>query len=253
MYKPEPSTLLRRRFHRRKPKASVASKRVIRNVVSHYLAPRQEVRYGFQTYASYQCDKDQGNASSAYFCLTDNIAQGGADINNRSGDRIFLKSIKFRFLTQMVPNQATANNVVMFRFLLVQFKEAVNTTAAIGSALKAIINPTLFLTPGEDGTNPDPLSMYNHDRRKQYAFLCDKVWTQVANGNAAGVALNNSMIRQMNIVVPMRKVLKQIEYINGSTTNAINHIVGLVITQNANAITSPPLFYGVSKIDFTDS
>lgn len=187
------------------------------------------------------------NNPAFYFCLTQ-IAQGLLD-TDRIGDQVYIKNAYLRLQTAVDPDTTSINANVSMRMIMFQAHEVVDTTGAVGPALNTIYNWNRVLLDGPSGF-PDIWSQYNHDRRELYTILYDKTWHQVGSGGA-GLALNDSIIENFVLTIPLGRAKKKIQYVGGGTNNASNHIFLLIIGPN-NTV-DDPFGLGSWKLEYTDS
>lgn len=232
---------------------SKAVKRFVKKEVKR--AP--ERKYTLVNYGGVQLNRATANVCSFFTCLTDTIPQGLQDNNARVGDEISLTELKINFYAQMTKGVTAPDDVVIFRLVVFQWNDVLDTTGATGAALGAILpSGSIFLTGVAGATNNDPSCHYNHDRihAKQLSILYDKMWRQESNSNTVGGTFTPDQIGGMmrEHRVSLLRARKRLHFVNNSTTNASGHIFVIVLTNNPVAGTNP-LGYLSTKLDFNDS
>lgn len=150
-----------------------------------------------------------------------NITLGSSDFDNRIGDSIRLRNIKFGM--QLDPNSSvTTTN---FRVIVCQFKN--NPDAVIGIASQ--IN--LILHSASVGTINAVNAPYDKDNRDSYRVLkdfivrCDPV---PGPGNSASMGSANKLV-QFNI--PFKASNNVVDYIAGGSTISKNELFIIVLSQ----------------------
>lgn len=185
-------------------------------------------------------------ATAAYYCITDQIVQGTGDTNQRIGDSINLIDMDARFLFY----QPTSTNPNPFcRLIVFQWHNYLDTTAAIGQALAAILPISNILNNGGGGVS-DVTSPYDidHQRSDTFTILYDKMFGLSFNNPTT----SNTSINQHHIHIK-KKLRGKVLYVNGSQTSAQNHIFVLAMSNNIYDRTNNPQLVGGHQIRFTDA
>lgn len=164
------------------------------------------------------------------------ITVGTSDVGNRIGDTIFLKSIKMRGTIYL----GTASPFVG-RFVLILIKsnmESLLTTTNVGN---------LIMESAYSSTTNAVNAPYDNDNRFGYKVLVDKKIIINPSANLNGV--NTSMVQARNFYISKR-INKEVEFWQGSSTVTKNWIVGFFLT-DAAATASNVLSY-TSRLRYTD-
>jgi len=243
----ERKSYVKRVIHRKKPVTKVPVS--VRKYVKKAINANAEEKYALTNINGASITQDQKGVADAYYCLTDNIPQGLLDNNNRDGDQIRLHTFEGRYITQMDPAAATGNKNVTMRMIIFRANTNIDTTAAVGSGLIAIYPLSNILALGAGGV-VSITSTYNHDRLKAKLFtiLYDKCWFQTT-APLIGPGVNNNT---RYIVIKKKLKNMKIEYIAGSTTNAMNHLFVLIMTNQNSGVANAPQLYSSTKVTYFD-
>lgn len=223
----------------------------VKKYVKTQLKKEIEDKYNNFSYSS-TVSNTAGAAGPAYYTgISDNIIQGLGDANNRVGDKVNITSLEMRGFTYLATNATGGNDRIVFRMIVFQVHVPVATLNNAGNALNAIYPLSTILTPGVSGVE-DCTSIYNHDQKKNYTILYDKMWTQ-CNSNNTATSPPSNIIKAHHIRVPLRKARKQVAWIGGSTTNATDHIFLTILTQNSSATANLPSAQFSIRMHFRDA
>lgn len=153
----------------------------------------------------------------------------------RIGDLITLKNLRIRI--SIFPNPL---NVIRYRYVrVVIFQWKPN------SALAAPVATALFQTDPVPGTITYN-SFWGRDTRTQYKVLFDR--TFILSGDTTA-GYTESLVRQVNTFVPMRKMIKDLRF-SASGLEAANHLyIGTIADTSVGGPTVKCAWY----IDFTDA
>jgi len=157
------------------------------------------------------------------------IAQGDTD-TERDGDQLTLSSVNVRGRVHVGD---TTNKV---RIIFYQWRPV--STPIISD----------ILTAGVDGSTIDTFSLYNHDKRSQFKILSDKTYVLAGFGTSAsphGPATEKYFTLTFN-----KKLIKKLQYTNGSATVGSNQVWYLAISDSA--ATPNPLLSMKVRFNFYD-
>lgn len=183
-----------------------AQKKMVKKIAKSLLSKNVEIKYA-ET-ASPAVDQQFGIGGGAYSQDVMLIPQATSPVTDsaRVGDRLFLKSMQWRFTI----NSQTTNGFDAFRCIVVQYHPSSTT-----------YNVANILLNGPSG-GLDPWSMYNHDYRESYTILYDKTFSSQCN-----LAADDNTINK-HVHVPLKYAKKQIQYVGGSVAGQ-DHIFLLVL------------------------
>lgn len=165
------------------------------------------------------------------------VNQGFTD-SERIGDRIKLKSIKYKFFLHQNPTFSTTYNYA--RIIVFQW-HAMTQTAA---------NPVAgdILLQGAGG-GEDYTSQYNHDKRTQYHIMWDKTFKLVGNALSDEPFQDSAAIMASTpFLIPKWKV---IDYDAASGTTFTNKIFVLDVSSGTSSL--GPIFFYTGKLLYTDA
>lgn len=241
----------RKRGYRRRGKRGKAChvSKCVKKYVHKAITKLPELKYNNINYNGLYCARTQGT-TGAYFCLTDNITKGTADINNRIGDQITLNSLEMRvFVGVQAASADAANAFPSMRLILFQFHDTVDTEAKIGSALDALLPIVNILNVGA-GNVISPTSPIDTDavRAKQFTILYDSFFPLEKSVLATYASGKNE-----RCITIKRKFRNKLYYIGSSDTYCKNHVFCLCMSNATYDNTVNPLLYMASQIKYSDA
>lgn len=242
-------TQYKRSSHARKERTlTKPQKKAVGVIVEKKIKRDGELKYHDTVAPSYVVNRVNTTDSwYSYYCLT-NIPQGFTD-TTRSGDNIDLTSGTVRLAIQQ-STASSANDSLMLRIVIFQYHPVVDGTylAPPGPpfGMNGALPLNLIFQPGVSG-NIDFSSNYNVDRKSQYHVLYDKVTKLVKYTTSVPGVIN------LKINLRMKKARKKVAYINGSTTQAAEHLFLLVMSNSNDSIANPAGMYAVTRLRFMDS
>lgn len=181
------------------------------------------------------------NTPKCYFSVTD-IDQGLYD-TARVGDEINLKWIEYRLNLFLNKAATTGGERALIRFIVFQYHPVVDATyATMGTSLPL----NLVLAPGYNGTDITTDSHYTWDRKRQFTVLHDSVHYFFNYSALAGTP------KMLHGRIPLKKAQKKVHYIAADDTQASNHIIFCLISQNVASIENDIVCNGTVRTTWTD-
>ncbi len=159
--------------------------------------------------------------------LTD-VPQGSTDLT-RVGDSLTVKSLQIRIST------LRADSTNIGRLVIIQWLPTIEG-----------IPPVAELFQLATGGVTAPLTQFNHDHRRDYRVLWDS-----KPYNLDGVQQEQRLHTVYLPLYKMKKVVKKIQYVAGSTTRGAGKLFIFGIS-DSTAVTHPPFNFR-SRVNFTDS
>lgn len=150
------------------------------------------------------------------------IAQGNAD-QQRVGDSI--TPIKYEFRGEITGNNLHTMRIIVFQWHPNYSDYSPSTGDILNGAYASSVN--------------FPLAHQSWDYRKNFTVLADRFYVQDINKST-----------YVHIIIPKKKLVKNIEYIAGSQSNALNHIFMMFIQDGTTTLNT---IYGVQRLYYKDA
>lgn len=232
----------RRRFNRRRNfRKGRVSKRYVykaidKNIEKKYLV-RDQTSTGFISHL---------NPTTPVVHTLLSTSQGTTDLGHRVGDRIKIRSLRIRMLIRV--NQASGAGYNYYntgltqnaRVVIIQFKTATNTIAGLAFRDCFMTNSVSGI-----GTEWNTMSVYDHDRRKEFRVLYDKIHN-----------ISSDTHQKKYIKIFIKKFwTRQIQYEGGGSSPRFGEIM-LGVTSDVFpdvGMTEYPKMFYLSKVNYKDA
>lgn len=223
-----------RKYKRTAPAKRKTLKKKIAKIEKTIRMRKPEIKYSDTVATAQQWNYTP--TSSYVFDPLSAISIGTSDVSGRIGDTIHLKSIRMKGTIYL----GTASPFVG-RFVLILVKqnmEALLTTTNVGN---------LIMESAYSSTTNAVNAPFDNDNRFGYKILVDKKIIVNPSANLNGI--NTSMVQARNFYVS-KKIEKEVEYWQGSSTVTKNWLVGFFLTDAA--ATSSNVISFTSRLRYTD-
>lgn len=215
----------------KRPTFTKKQKHEIKVLATRTIAP--EVKYSF--YLVVPFGTTNGPAGALHNCTAD-IAQNSNDAGGRIGDSIKIKDILFDYVVYgnqtegaMTPQAPQAVRVIIFQWFPNSADYPPNTLKVI-NGVTGLYGPQLLV------------ASYTKDYEGQYHIMYDCVHTLIFNADY-------QYQHRKLVLIPPRK---SVQYSNGSV-NSTNSVWVLVLNDQANGTTTPPLMCYHTRVNYIDA
>lgn len=244
---------MKKKYYRRKTKKGDKVSKNVRKYVKKAIKTFPEVKFSMGFIDS--IGVRDVNSTPFYFCLT-NVAQGSS-VATRVGDQYTLVGMEINLIFGIDPTSTTLNKENWFRVLVFQWHTEVDGTDANLLSNLVITGNVLEIGANTSGALASPDSLYDiqSKNQKNYTILYDKLFHMQNNiVNATnGPYYDNSMFRSLRINKPkLGKAKRKLQFNQGGTNLASNHIFLVCFTYTDSATTAP-VGWGSYRVTYTDA
>lgn len=173
------------------------------------------------------------NNPTIYVSPLSNIVQGSGDFQNRIGDKINVKSLRFRTCLSLAAGAVGGQRVRVLAFLFRRNPDAITTT------FSTVIN--LYLSSTTMNTTLAPMAWIDWDNKGSFKTLMDK--SVILNNVDATIARKY----KMDFNVPLKGT--KVDYVNNGSTMSKNEIYVCWISENDTGV---DLQYQY-RVEYTDA